>query len=414
MTLAELPLVLMLCGLTAYAVLGGADFGAGLWSLRAGGRRGEALRDHAHHAMGPVWEANHVWLVFVFVICWTAYPTAFGSILSTLAVPFFVAAVGIILRGSAYALRVASGSAGEQRALDIVFALSSIVTPFALGSAIGGIASGRVPVGNAAGDLATSWLNPTSAFVGVLAVVAAGYLAAVYLAADARRMALPELAEAFRTRALAAGVVAGALAAGGLVVVRFDAHPIFTGLTSGAGLAAVLVSAAAGGATMLLVWTRRFGLARVTAAAAVGAIVAGWSLAQRPDILPGLSFDDAAAGRSTLLAVTIAAGIGFLVLAPSLVLLYGLLLRGRFDLEPTQPETARPVAARAAAPRRPRLLPAAAALLVAGAALTVLFDSPLPIALGVVCLLAFAACGFVLLTGPEEMARVSTQSDRPE
>ena len=138
--------------------------------------------------MGPVWEANHVWLIFVLVVCWTAYPVAFGSIASTLAVPLFIAAIGIILRGTAYALR--SGTARElasARPIDGVFAISSILTPFALGTVVGAIASGRVPVGNAAGDLVTSWLNPTSLVSATLAVAGVAYIAAVYLAADAAR-----------------------------------------------------------------------------------------------------------------------------------------------------------------------------------------------------------------------------------
>ena len=146
------------------------------------------MRDHAHHAMGPVWEANHVWLIFVLVVCWTGYPTAFASIVSTLAIPLFIAAVGIILRGTAYALRVGTGTVGELQPVDLVFALSSIIVPFAFGAAIGGIASGRVPVGNAQGDTFTSWVNWTSFLVGVLAVAVAAYLAAVYLAADAMRL----------------------------------------------------------------------------------------------------------------------------------------------------------------------------------------------------------------------------------
>jgi cytochrome d ubiquinol oxidase subunit II len=404
MSLAEFPLLLILAGVTAYAILGGADFGAGFWSLRAVGPRGQELRDHAHRAMGPVWEANHVWLIFVLIVCWTAYPVAFGSIMSTLAVPFFVAAVGIILRGTAYALRVGTGTASEeQRAVDVVFALSSILTPFALGAAIGGIASGRVPVGNAEGDLLTSWLNPTSLLIGVLAVAAAAYLAAVYLAADASRMGLEELARAFRIRALAAGVGAGAVAMAGLVVVRSDARPIFDGLTGGAGLGAVLVSMAGGGATIVLVWRSRFGPARATAALAVAAIVAGWALAQRPDFLPGLSFEEAATGRSTLIAIAVAAAIGFVVLAPSLALLYGLLLRGRFDVEPVEP----PRRAAPAATRRPssRLAPAAAGCLGVGTVLTMLFDTGLPLALGILCLFAFVALGFSLLAAPPESER---------
>src|SRR6476646_5043067 len=120
--------------------------------------------------MAPVWEANHVWLIFVLTVAWTAYPSAFGSIASTLTFPLFIAAVGIIFRGTAYALRSGASTMRELSAIDTTFALSSILTPFALGAAVGGIASLRVPVGNAAGDLVTSWLNPTSITIGVIAV----------------------------------------------------------------------------------------------------------------------------------------------------------------------------------------------------------------------------------------------------
>src|SRR5689334_23207705 len=139
--------------MAAYTVLAGADFGAGLWTLLTagplGGRDGARVRDQARHAMGPVWEANHVWLIFVLVVCWTAYPVAFASIMSTLCVPLFIGAVGIILRGASYALRGQLDAASGRRAVERVFALSSIMTPFALGTVVGAIASGRVPVGNA-------------------------------------------------------------------------------------------------------------------------------------------------------------------------------------------------------------------------------------------------------------------------
>ena len=141
-----------------YTLLGGADFGAGIVEIFAG-KREEA---NISKAMAPVWEANHVWLIFVLVVCWTAYPTAFGSITSTLAIPFFLAGIGIVLRGSAYALRSATATAREERVVEMVFATSSILAPFALGSIIGAIASGHAPVGNAKGDLFASWLNPTS------------------------------------------------------------------------------------------------------------------------------------------------------------------------------------------------------------------------------------------------------------
>src|SRR5437867_1434699 len=170
--LADIPIILMLVGLAAYTVLAGADFGAGFWILFSGGGRTSpaATRDHARHAMGPVWEANHVWLIFVLVVCWTAYPVAFGSIMSTLSMPLFVAAIGIILRGASYALRGQLDAAPQRRHIESIFALSSVLTPFALGTVVGGIASGRVAVGNARGDLVASWLNPTSLLIGALAI----------------------------------------------------------------------------------------------------------------------------------------------------------------------------------------------------------------------------------------------------
>lgn len=395
MHLADVPLIFVLVGLAAYTVLGGADFGAGFWQLWGGqGERSRAIREHAHHAMGPVWETNHVWLIFVLVVCWTAYPTAFASIASTLAIPLFIAAIGIIMRGTAYALRSGAATAREQRRIEVGFALSSILTPFALGAVIGGIASGRVPVGNAAGDLATSWLNWTSIFVGVLAVAAAAYLAAVYLAADAVRIGRADLAGAFRTRALGTGLVAGALALAGLPVVRHDARPIWEGLTSGAGLAAVLVSAGAGVATLLLVLRSRFEPARVSAALAVAAIVAGWALAQRPRFLPGLTIEEAAASHSALVAVVVGIGLGAVVLVPSLVLLFRLFLRGRFDPHAVE-QDAEPAPTPKAAAVRPQLVLTALGCLVVGATLTFFFERAWAHLVGVTALLAFVGLAFV-------------------
>lgn len=395
MTLDAYPLVLIVAGLTAYGVLGGADFGAGFWSLWAG-RRGpdrRSVRDHAHHAIGPVWEANHVWLIFVLVVCWTAYPVAFGSITSTLAIPLFIGGIGIILRGTAYAMRSGAASPREERRIEIGFACSSILTPFALGAVIGGIASGRVPVGNAEGDLVTSWLNPTSIALGFIAIATSAYLAAVYLAADAVRVGKPELEEAFRKRALGMAVVAGAAAIVGLAVVRNDAPRIWDGLTSGSGLVAVILSALAGAATIAFVAGRRYGPARVTAATAVGAIVAGWGLAQRPQFLPGLTIEQAAAGRSVLIATLVALGLGALILLPSLGLLYSLLLRGHFD-EGAAPRSA---GRSETAPRTGNLLPAAGVCLIVGLAATMPVTSAWGRIIGIPFLLAFIALGFVAI-----------------
>ena len=401
MALAEVPAVLILAGLAAYVVFAGADFGAGLWYLLAGpGRRGRAIRDFSYHAMAPVWEANHVWLIFVLVVAWTAYPTAFGSIASTLAFPLFVAAVGIILRGTAYALRSGAPQDRETEGVTgFVFGVSSILTPLALGAAVGAIASGRVPVGNAEGDLVASWLNATSLLIGALAVATAGYLAAVYLAGDAARAGAAQLARAFRVRALAMGLVAGALAVGGLVVLREDARPLFDGLTSGAGLAAVLLSALAGLATLGLVRAGRYEPARFSAALAVAAIVAGWGIAQSPELLPGLTIEDAAAGRSTLWALLISIAAGLVILLPSLVLLYGLVLRGRFDVgAPAGPEPPQPRAARGAR----GLAAGAGTLFVVGTVLT-LFADDIGLAIGVLSLVGYIVLGAIELLGPEKL-----------
>jgi len=331
--LPEICIGLVVLGITAYAVLGGADFGAGFWDLTAGGaERGGPIRGMVQRSMSPVWEANHVWLIFVLVIAWTAFPVAFGSIFSTLSVPLFVAALGIILRGAAFALRGQAATIREARVLGATFALSSVLVPFFLGAAVGGIASGRVPVGNVAGDTGSSWTGPTSIAIGVLAVSTGAYVAAVFLAGDSERAGQPRLAEAFRARALGAGVVTGVVALGSLPVVRSDARALFDGLTSGGGLAAVIVSAVAGVATIVLIWTRRYGPARATAAAAVAAITVGWALAQDPDVLPDeLTLDEAAASDATLTALVVSVAVGFLILVPSLWYLYRLVLQGRLD-----------------------------------------------------------------------------------
>src|SRR5919197_3664511 len=330
--LDSIPAILILVGIAAYVVLGGADFGAGFWDLTAGRHeRGLQVREHARHAIKAVWEANHVWLVFVLVVCWTAYPGAFAAITSTLYVPLFIAAVGIILRGVSYALVGTPQQVLRRYGLDRIFGLSSVLTPFALGTVIGGIASGRVPPHGAPGDEWTSWLNATSILVGVLSVATAAYLAAVYLTADAARVRNPMMVAEFRPRALIAGVAAGAAAIAGLIVVHGDAPELWDGLTSGLGVVALVASGVAGVATLAFVVARRYEAGRWTAAVAVAAIVLGWGAAQSPDVLPGLPISAAAASHRTLVSLVVSVAVGFAVLVPSLWLLFLLVLRGRFD-----------------------------------------------------------------------------------
>jgi cytochrome d ubiquinol oxidase subunit II len=411
--LADVPMVFILTGIAAYTVLSGADFGAGLWTLVPGGGRAgaAATRDHTRHAIGPVWEANHVWLIFVLTVAWTCYPVPFGSIVSTLAIPLLIAAIGIIFRGTAYALRSQFAHDEERgvRLVESLFAVSSVLTPFALATVIGAIATGRVPVGNARGDLVTSWLNPVSVLAGVLAVAFSGYLAAVYLAADARRLAERSLVHDFRVRALVSGVVAGALALAGLLVIRASAPSLWHGLTSGPGLALVIVSAVAGVLTMVLVWFERFGPARASAALAVAAVIAGWAAAQEPYVLPGLTVAAAAAGRSTLIATIVGVAVGAVVLVPSLAVLYSLVLRGRLDTAaaadgPPAPGEVPPGAGGRRSPAgaaRDRLAGAfAVATLVAGTGLLVFADPAWAHGLGAVALIACAVTVFALASRP--------------
>jgi cytochrome d ubiquinol oxidase subunit II len=333
--LADLAAALLCLALTGYAVLGGADFGAGFWDLTAGGAaRGARLRGKIKQSMGPVWEANHVWLIFFLVVFWTAFPKAFGSVTSTLAIPLFLAALGVILRGAAFALRGEAATIAEARLLGGVFALASVLVPFCLGAAVGGVASGRVPVGNAAGDELTSWTGPTSIFVGLLAVALGAHVSAVFLGADSVRARQPDLVDAFRRRALGSGVVAGGLSLAGLLVMHSDAPDLYDGLTSTPGLLCVLASAAAGLLTLWLEWRERFEAARLTVAAAVAAVVAGYALAQQPYLLPPqLTVHAAAAPAATLRVLFGCVVVGMLLLIPALTYLYRLVLSGRLDDE---------------------------------------------------------------------------------
>jgi cytochrome d ubiquinol oxidase subunit II len=402
--LDTIPLLFALAGLVLYTVLAGADFGAGMWQLLAGtGRRAQAIRDHAHHSMAPVWEANHVWLIFVLTVTWTAYPVVFASVASTLTVPISLAALGIVFRGLAYALQSATSASRERRIIDTTFALSSILTPYMLGAAVGAIASDRVPVGNAAGDLVTSWVNPTSILTGALAVAVGAFLAAVYLAADARRLGERALEEAFRVRALVSGVLAGALAIAGLLVVHHDAHRLYRGLTVGAGLAAVIVSALAGVITLVLVEQRHFQLARATAALAVAAIVGGWAAAQRPTVLPGLGLHRAAASDATMIALIVAVLVGGAILGPSLALLFRLVLSGGLDPAHSPAAGVAPgdhSPADATGRRWPARL--AALCLLIGVVLLTIAEADAAHIVGVIALLAAAGLGFAAV-GPADL-----------
>jgi len=322
--LANVVLVFLWGGITAYVLLGGADFGAGFWDLLAGSATvGKARRERIAESIGPVWEANHVWLIFALVVTWTGFPPVFASIASTLYIPMTIVAFGVILRGSAFAFRKTVTEVAVQRIFGVSFAVSSVITPFFLGMIAGAIASGRVPLGIAQGDVIGSWLNPTSAIGGTLAVEVAAYLAAVYLIRDCDRAGDLEMATYFRTRALVMGVITGVTALLGIAVLHADAPLLYNGLTHH-GLPLVVLSAVFGALSLVLLLRGNHVAVRVTAALAVVSVLWAWGVAQYPDILSGtVTVSAAAAPQATLVVLVITLAVGTVLLIPSLLLLYG-------------------------------------------------------------------------------------------
>lgn len=311
----------MFAGVIAYAVLGGADFGSGFFDLTAGdSRRGAELRTLVDHSIGPVWEANHVWLIYVLVIWWTGFPGSFAAAMSTLVLPLLLALLGIVLRGASFAFRKYSETLAQARLFGVIFAVSSIITPFFLGAVAGAIASGRVPA-DGTGDRWTSWLNPTSIFGGVIAIGTCAFLAGVFLAADAHRSHRWRLAEDLRQRALVVGVVTGLVVFAALVPILQDAPVLSDGLT-GRAAPLVALSGLTGAATLSLLWRRRYSAARWPAVVAVAAVVSGWGVAQYPWILVDeVTISDGAGAPATLLGLLVAVGLAVVLVLPPLVYL---------------------------------------------------------------------------------------------
>ena len=342
MSKADAVAAVLWVGVTLYAVFGGADFGSGFWALLAGGgQRGKRARELIDWAIGPVWEANHVWLIFMLVTLWTAFPEAFGSVMSTLFIPLCLSALGIVLRGAGFAFHRVAERASARRFAEVAFGVASVLTPFFMGTVVGAVASGRVPVGNAQGDLVTSWLNPVSLLLGALFVAAGVYLAAVFLVSDARRFGDREMVDYFATRAFAAAVVAGTVAVASIFVLRDDARYIYDGLTS-EGLPLVLISLACGLGALVLLWRRARRGARPLAVLAMVAMIWGWGAAQYPYLLPEtLTIEEGAGASETLTVVLALFGVAVVVVVPALALLFALdqrsLLEEEAELEPSSP-----------------------------------------------------------------------------
>ena len=333
MSKADAALAILWVGATFYALFGGADFGGGFWDLVAGGaERGQRPRGTIQRSLTPVWEANHVWLIFVLVVLWTAFPSAFSAIFTTLYVPIALAALGIVLRGAGFAFRKSIVGLQARRAMGATFAISSLLTPFFMGTVIGAIAAGNVPPdGN--GDAFSTWLAPLPLLIGAMFVASGAYLAAVFLVGDARRADDEEMERYFERRALAAAVVAGALAVAGLFALHSEARYVFDRLTS-EGLPLVVLSLLCGAALLAVLLRGGRRPLRPLAAGAVIAVIWGWGVAQFPYLLPtSLRIDQAAAPDPTMTTIFIVFAAAAVFVLPSLALLYTLTQRDLLESE---------------------------------------------------------------------------------
>ncbi|MFJ7071368.1 cytochrome d ubiquinol oxidase subunit II [Streptomyces sp. NPDC098781] len=329
--MADVIAVVLLLAVAAYSCGGGTDYGAGFWDLTAGGaERGKRPRWLIDHAMAPVWEVNNVWLVFVLVIMWTGFPVMFQTVFSAMWLPLALAAVGMVLRGAGFALRKPSRRLAGRRLYGAVFAVSSLVTPFFLGAAAGGIASGRVAPGTPAAD--DAWSNPTSLMFGLLAIATTALLGAVFLAADARRFDAPDLDGYFRRRAFGALAAVAVLAVVTLFVTHDDAPHVWHGLTHGAGLVFVILAAVATFATAGLLSRASGSWSRVAAVGVVASAVIAWGLAQRPYLIPtSLTIAEGAGASTTLRWLGVVTLVAVLLVLPAVALLYWLDTHGELD-----------------------------------------------------------------------------------
>lgn len=330
MNLAFLALCILWLALIAYAVLGGADFGAGIWDLFAVGASRRHQRQLINQAIGPVWEANHVWLIFLIVGLFTVFPSAFASLSIALFIPLTIALLGIVLRGAAFIFRTYELDASSRSAevWSRIFSTTSLITPFFLGASAAAVASGQLAASNgtATTDLGAVWFSPFAITIGLMAVVLCATLAAVYLTEEASSYNEPDLANVYRTRALIAGAITAVLGALGLLQSPFAAPQLWNGMvTRVLPLVVVIITMLIGLTTAVLLYRRRYGLARVVIILEVAFLLGSWGLSQYPYLIPPrVTIANSANDPSMILALLISIAIGMAILLPSLYYLFSI------------------------------------------------------------------------------------------
>jgi cytochrome d ubiquinol oxidase subunit II len=322
--------LVVVAGLVLYALSGGADYGGGMWDLLATGPRAQRQRDVIEHAIGPIWEANHVWLILVVVVLFTAFPPAFGVLMTALHVPVTLVLLGVVLRGSAFAFR--KYDPGGRRPWGTIFGVASLATPFFLGVTLGGVASGdiRVEGGHVTTGFFAGWTSPFALACGAYAQGLFAFLAAVYLTVDAEHDRAVQ--EDFRRRALAAGVALAPVAALVFALARRGAPEIFHGLTDWWAPLLLLATSICAVGALLGLWRRRYRTARLAAAGQVTLILLGWGFAQYPHlVVPDVTIAGAATEAATLRLLLWTLALGAVVLFPSFAYLFYVFRRARAD-----------------------------------------------------------------------------------
>ena len=321
----DLAAAAALVGMIAYALFGGADFGGGVWDLLASGPRKQEQRLAIQQAMGPVWEANHVWLILVIVTLFTCFPQGYSALGIALFLPFHLALLGIMLRGAAFIFRSYQSRQHESHdrvnIWGLVFGVASLITPFLLGAAFGVVTEGAIRVSPAGVVSLTTpyvWLSLYCLANGCLAVCTCGYLAAVYL----MRETIGPLREDFRQRAILAGTATAAMAFAVMALAWSEANWFFERLFSPRSLVAVTLGLVCFAGSAWAVFTRRDSFARVFAAGQIALIILGWGLAQHPYLIfPDLPFPAVAAPTATLRFFVLSLPVGAALILPSLYLL---------------------------------------------------------------------------------------------